>query len=393
MPETKRKREHERASLNWKDKSEILKSCGGLCAHCGKKITDDFTVEHMIPLSQGGDNSPENLAALCEACNLEKADRVVEPRDYYIYLPKKKLKAVQEKFDRFCDDKDWMTTRNLFRTDEFTLKAEYRLLLKLGIDIMPTVFTVKKLSRQNTLEFMHGYIRAHGHRPTVPAVVDEITQPYYEVAHNGNRVAVFTVGFMTLNDYLEDEIRKDEACEDIDLSDLPWLTLTTIDVFSDPGIPEDRTAYAAQKIRFVFHGLQAEIQKTLKRKGRHDGLRMLWSADRVDKTASMAFGYEQAAGTFHGINDAMSATVKRPNNEYANLDVFLMDAVGHLQAMAQINKWMDGWRTGEIKGKDVGIELMKTYGQITKNGNRRLMSGDGYAKTPKKQKARENGTR
>jgi HNH endonuclease len=35
-----------------------------------------LTVEHLVPLSRGGTNAPENLAPACAACNGAKGDRL-----------------------------------------------------------------------------------------------------------------------------------------------------------------------------------------------------------------------------------------------------------------------------------------------------------------------------
>lgn len=39
------------------------------CAYCGG---DGGTIDHIVPISRGGDNSPENLAASCRRCNSRK---------------------------------------------------------------------------------------------------------------------------------------------------------------------------------------------------------------------------------------------------------------------------------------------------------------------------------
>jgi 5-methylcytosine-specific restriction endonuclease McrA len=42
------------------------------CAHCG--TGSNLTIDHIIPLSKGGDNQVHNLQMLCEPCNTKKAD-------------------------------------------------------------------------------------------------------------------------------------------------------------------------------------------------------------------------------------------------------------------------------------------------------------------------------
>lgn len=45
----------------------------GLCRWCSEPLSDGFEVDHVIPLSRGGSNSPENLAVTCMSCNRRKS--------------------------------------------------------------------------------------------------------------------------------------------------------------------------------------------------------------------------------------------------------------------------------------------------------------------------------
>lgn len=46
---------------------------GALCTHCGS--ADELTVDHIVPLSRGGENELENMQILCKSCNSRKRDR------------------------------------------------------------------------------------------------------------------------------------------------------------------------------------------------------------------------------------------------------------------------------------------------------------------------------
>ncbi len=49
---------------------EILKRDGFRCRYCGATSMDALLhVDHVVPVADGGDDSPENLAASCAACN------------------------------------------------------------------------------------------------------------------------------------------------------------------------------------------------------------------------------------------------------------------------------------------------------------------------------------
>ena len=49
----------------------------GHCGICGRFIPlEEYTIDHIIPLSKGGTNDPENLQACCSFCNKAKDDSV-----------------------------------------------------------------------------------------------------------------------------------------------------------------------------------------------------------------------------------------------------------------------------------------------------------------------------
>lgn len=49
------------------------------CQYCGKRGgIFELTIDHILPASRGGGNSPDNLVAACFACNQRKGDRTPE---------------------------------------------------------------------------------------------------------------------------------------------------------------------------------------------------------------------------------------------------------------------------------------------------------------------------
>lgn len=54
---------------------------GGRCVVCGRGKGDgvSLTVDHIIPWSEGGANTAQNLQTLCEGCNAEKSNRLAMP--------------------------------------------------------------------------------------------------------------------------------------------------------------------------------------------------------------------------------------------------------------------------------------------------------------------------
>jgi 5-methylcytosine-specific restriction endonuclease McrA len=46
------------------------------CQYCGdKKAAGELTLDHIMPRSRGGDNSPVNIVTACVSCNNRKGDR------------------------------------------------------------------------------------------------------------------------------------------------------------------------------------------------------------------------------------------------------------------------------------------------------------------------------
>ena len=49
------------------------------CQYCGeKKGVSELTLDHILPRSRGGDNSPINVVTACVKCNNRKSDRTPE---------------------------------------------------------------------------------------------------------------------------------------------------------------------------------------------------------------------------------------------------------------------------------------------------------------------------
>lgn len=51
---------------------------GGCCLACS---ATPVTIDHVVPLSQGGCNTIRNLQPLCAACNARKGQRTTDYRD------------------------------------------------------------------------------------------------------------------------------------------------------------------------------------------------------------------------------------------------------------------------------------------------------------------------
>ena len=60
-------------SVSKKRRFEIFKRDGFLCRYCGKKPPDTILeLDHIVPRSEGGGDTPENLVTSCFECNRGK---------------------------------------------------------------------------------------------------------------------------------------------------------------------------------------------------------------------------------------------------------------------------------------------------------------------------------
>lgn len=49
----------------------------GRCGYCGIQLFGKYHLEHIVPLSRGGSNWPDNLLLTCSDCNLSKNDKTL----------------------------------------------------------------------------------------------------------------------------------------------------------------------------------------------------------------------------------------------------------------------------------------------------------------------------
>lgn len=202
MPRT---RDARRVQLHPSVRFKILEDCGFVCAHCGKKLSyvRDYTVEHVVPLNKGGTNDPDNLIALCEACNKEKGDDVVCPDDYYHYLPKPVRERAIRTFDRYVKSVSWLDERTVFMADRFTMPVDRYLPGRRNVE-------PKKIRSSCRVEKIHGadsliailteYAArlAPDDKPLVPLRPDAMRPAYYGV-HVGSVLACVVCPYLELS--------------------------------------------------------------------------------------------------------------------------------------------------------------------------------------------------
>lgn len=60
------------------DIKDLYVTQGGRCYYCRVEIEAGYHIDHMLPISRGGTNGPENLALACAPCNLSKHTKTAE---------------------------------------------------------------------------------------------------------------------------------------------------------------------------------------------------------------------------------------------------------------------------------------------------------------------------
>ena len=64
------------ATLTAAEWEAILEAAGHACIYCGSQ--EQPSIDHLTPLSRGGDHTAENVAPACRPCNSQKHTKTVE---------------------------------------------------------------------------------------------------------------------------------------------------------------------------------------------------------------------------------------------------------------------------------------------------------------------------
>jgi 5-methylcytosine-specific restriction endonuclease McrA len=67
-------------------KRATFRDCGRRCVYCGTSLgLEHATLDHVHPLSRGGDHAPGNLVAACQTCNQLKGSML--PAEFFARYP------------------------------------------------------------------------------------------------------------------------------------------------------------------------------------------------------------------------------------------------------------------------------------------------------------------
>jgi len=65
-------------SFGLKSRFEFMKKFNFTCQYCGRKAPEVvFHVDHIYPVSKGGDDNVKNLTLACDECNLGKGSIII----------------------------------------------------------------------------------------------------------------------------------------------------------------------------------------------------------------------------------------------------------------------------------------------------------------------------
>lgn len=82
----------ERKKIPSSTRKKVLQRCNNICVCCGQKLTPQTaTIDHVVPLSRGGENTIKNYVTLCRQCNQLKSNDIYPPesifRQFYTEKP------------------------------------------------------------------------------------------------------------------------------------------------------------------------------------------------------------------------------------------------------------------------------------------------------------------
>ena len=84
-----------RVNLSSNERYGILRRDEFTCQYCGRKAPDvELHVDHLIPVSRGGENEELNLLASCIDCNLSKSAEILPE-----HIIEEKVEAIKERID------------------------------------------------------------------------------------------------------------------------------------------------------------------------------------------------------------------------------------------------------------------------------------------------------
>lgn len=82
MPDSQKKYYHtyQQAEIKLRKqfKHQLIREQGFRCAYCGRFcLPSEFTLDHIVPISEGGATRLKNLVVCCQECNSKKGNKFI----------------------------------------------------------------------------------------------------------------------------------------------------------------------------------------------------------------------------------------------------------------------------------------------------------------------------
>jgi HNH endonuclease. len=112
----------DRDVFSYDEKAEIARKSNNRCCHCGRTVFTGYgaTVDHFVPLHKGGTNRNINLIMLCEDCNKEKDDKIMDV-SYCKYLKDKYKQELDGYLNSYIISFDYINRNCMFACDEYSI--------------------------------------------------------------------------------------------------------------------------------------------------------------------------------------------------------------------------------------------------------------------------------
>lgn len=114
-----------RKSISKHIRFEVFKRDRFTCQYCGKKAPDAVLhVDHIHPVSDGGDNNIMNLITACQGCNIGKSNRKLDSQDA-LNKQRAQMESMAERREQIEMMQEWRRDLIEFRHKEIEFVADY----------------------------------------------------------------------------------------------------------------------------------------------------------------------------------------------------------------------------------------------------------------------------
>lgn len=182
-----------RKGISKRVRFEVLKRDAFTCQYCGKSAPDVILhLDHIKPVSKGGNNGILNLVTSCQSCNSGKSD-VELSDDSAVKKQQKQLVDMAEKHEQIKLMVEWR--ESIESSSELLVKS----VTKLVSDLM-----ISKSPNEHGQMIIRKAIKKHGYQ----AVFDSVNQTYVKSDSVDDFTSKWSDGFKYIGKTQDDESKK-----------------------------------------------------------------------------------------------------------------------------------------------------------------------------------------